>query len=78
MLAKVGESGFSSGKGNPLGGLVSKTALEAMGMTFVISFKLPGRPVSSNATSTGSNGTLSWNMFKLKGATLRATWAATS
>ncbi len=81
LLAKVAESGFLSArngpsKSNPLGNPFSKKTLEAMGMRFVISFKLPGRPVSSNATSTASNGALSWDMFKLNGTTLRAAWVA--
>jgi hypothetical protein len=75
LLAKVDESGVAlGGSGQGSGSLVSKQALEAMGMTFVISFKLPGRVVSSNATSKPSDGTLSWDMFKLKGTTLKGTW----
>ena len=75
LLAKVDESGVApGGSGQGSSSLISKQALEATGMSFVISFKLPGRVVSSNATSKASDGTLSWDMFKLKGTTLKATW----
>ena len=79
LLARLGKedslSGGSSSQTNPLSGVFSKKVLEAMGMRVVFSFKLPGRPVSSNATSTSSNGTLSWSLLSMKGAVLKATWA---
>ena len=49
--------------------------LEKLGFSYVISFKLPGRVISDNATSKAANGTLSWNMMTGP-STLEASWDA--
>lgn len=67
LQAKVNTGSFSKS-------LIPLRQMEAMGLTDVFSFKLPGRVISDNATSKGPGGVLSWNMLKrLK--VIRATWS---
>ncbi len=58
-FASQGGSGTApKGSGGP-----TLAQLEAAGFTYVISFRLPGKVVSDNATSRSGN-TLSWNMLQ--------------
>ena len=75
--SSVGAAAGSSAPGAPQGqaGATLTKALEKLGMSYVVSFKFPGRPVSDNATSRAANGTLSWDLLKGP-STLQARWSS--
>ncbi len=70
LYAKVDPAALA----NPKDSLMTLKQMEALGLSEVISFKLPGRVVSDNASSKSANGTVSWDMLKPPKA-LEATWA---